>query len=244
VPLLDGPPPLDALCAEGAVAVFLDFDGTLVDIARHPDSIVVPHELGARLETLGARFGGRVALISGRGPDDIQRHLGRPAIAMAGSHGIARMTADGRSLGGQPEPLPDDAVAQIRTFCARHGFELEAKPHGAALHYRAAPHLEALGEDFARRLAADYGLQVKRGKCVVELVRQGADKGGAVRAFMEAEPFAGAKPVFVGDDLTDEDGFAAVAELGGFGVLVGDREPTHAHFALPDVSAVHDWLGL
>ena len=95
-----------------------------------------------------------------------------------------------------------------------------------------------------RTIAAREGLAVKTGKCVVELVHEGADKGGAVRAFMEQPPFAGARPVFIGDDVTDEDGFAGCTQAGGFGVLVGDERETAAEFRLADVDAVYDWLEL
>jgi trehalose 6-phosphate phosphatase len=93
-------------------------------------------------------------------------------------------------------------------------------------------------------LAARHGLAVKRGKFVAELVRPGADKGAAVRAFMSAPPFAGAMPVFVGDDVTDEDGFAEAMRHGGLAITVGPRDSRLAAYGLADPSAVHHWLGL
>ncbi|QYU71248.1 hypothetical protein J4558_01785 [Leptolyngbya sp. 15MV] len=93
-------------------------------------------------------------------------------------------------------------------------------------------------------LAARHGLKVKRGKFVAELVRPGADKGAAVRAFMAEMPFAGSRPVFIGDDVTDEDGFAAASEQGGLAITVGPRDSRLARFGLADPSAVRDWLGL
>ena len=133
----------------------------------------------------------------------------------------------------------------MRAFAAaRPGLEYEAKAFGGALHYRAAPELEDAAIAFAERQALLHGLWLKPGKCVVELVNRGADKGGAVRAFMEEEPFAGALPVFVGDDLTDEDGFRAVGELGGFGVIVGARAGTLARHSLESPAKVLEWLEL
>jgi trehalose 6-phosphate phosphatase len=238
------PPQLDTLTDQGPLALFLDFDGTLVELADLPTSVSVPARLGQRLERLSSRLGGRLALISGRAVADLETYLGELRVARAGSHGLARFTADGAVLGAEPSGLPDAASGSLETFAAAHGFVLERKPHGAALHYRTAPHLEAQGLEFADRLARSHGLQVKRGSYVAELVSQDADKGAAVRAFMDVPPFAGSRPVFVGDDLTDEDGFAAASALGGFGVLVGNREPTAAAYRLADAAEVYRWLDL
>jgi trehalose 6-phosphate phosphatase len=241
---LEHPPQLSALCKTGPVALFLDFDGTLVALAERPDAILVPPGLGEQLCLLADRLDGRLALVSGRSLADVERHLGKLGIACAGSHGIARRLADGSALGAEPGTLPPEVGTALRGFADEHGFALEEKAHGAALHFRAAPHLEARGREFAEELAAIHGLTAKRGKFVIEIVRPGADKGGAVRAFMGLAPFRGALPVFLGDDLTDEDGFAAAQDLGGFGILVGDRRPTAARYGLPDEVAAREWLGL
>ncbi len=121
---------------------------------------------------------------------------------------------------------------------------MEGKPHGVALHYRANPSLEDHGLAFAEKLAETSGLAVKRGKCVIEFVQPGADKGAAVRAYMTHVAFMGAFPIFIGDDVTDEDGFAAVDEFGGVGILVGDRQTTLAQWHLEGPQQVHEWLGL
>ncbi len=241
---LPPPPSLSALCAEGPVAVFLDFDGTLVDIAPTPDSIDVPATLAASLRDLSQRLEGRFALISGRAISDIESHTGALAIARAGSHGADRLLADGSPLSVAPSPLPEDIRKQIARFAETEGFALEKKPHGAALHYRADPSLEERGLAFADGLARAHGLAIKRGKCVIEFVQPGADKGSAVRAYMSHVAFMGAFPLFIGDDVTDEDGFAAVDEFGGAGILVGDRQPTLAHWRLEGPEQVHEWLGL
>jgi trehalose 6-phosphate phosphatase len=238
---LPSPPPLGEIAEP---AVFVDFDGTLVAIAATPDAILVPGDLAARLGALAARLEGRLALVSGRATGDLERHLGSLPFARAGSHGSERFTADGEELGAAPEPIPADAVAALRAFAGHPGILYEAKPLGGALHYRAAPELAPAVNELAEGLAHEHGLSVKLGKCVTELVRPGADKGAAVRAFMADDDFAGALPVFVGDDLTDEDGFAAAADLGGFGVLVGDARPTSARYRLASVTEVHHWLAL
>ncbi len=242
----DLPPPPDpnALFAEGPIALFLDFDGTLVDIAPTPDSIEVPGDLATRLAALAARYEGRVALISGRAISDLERHLGPVNIACAGSHGSDCRAADGQPIGETPDGLPDQVLQAIADFAAANDVAREDKPHGAALHFRANPSLEDVGVAFATDLAARHDLDIKRGKCVIELVSRGDGKAGAVRAFMQTEAFKGARPIFVGDDVTDEDGIRAAAELGGFGVAVGERPSENAIYGLARPAAVHHWLEL
>ena len=140
--------------------------------------------------------------------------------------------------------FPEVAEA-VRAFAERRaGLAYEAKSHGAALHYRAAPQLEAEAIAFVERVAAEHGLAVKRGKCVAELVPRGADKAAAVHAFMGEKAFRGALPIFIGDDATDEDGFRAATELGGFGIVVGERPSPFARYRLSTPAEVHAWLEL
>ena len=242
---LPPPPPLADLAEAGPVALFLDFDGTLVAIADGPDAIVVPDGLARALEASSERLAGRLALISGRALDDLAKHLGPLALAQAGSHGAHRVTAAGEVLGDRPRPLDPAVVAALAEFAAvTDGVVKETKEHGGALHYRGNPASEPQVIAFMEETARANDLAVKRGKCVVELVRPGADKGGAVAAFLAIAPFQGALPVFIGDDVTDEDGFKAATKAGGFGICVGDRGETAARYALPDPAAVHDWLQL
>ena len=239
---LPAPPALGALIEGGPLALFLDFDGTLVELAAGPDDIAVPQGLVEALDRLSARLGGRLALVSGRAIVDLEKHLGPLALARAGSHGADCRLADGTVLGAAPTGLTRDALAELAAFAEAEGFMREDKPHGGALHYRHDPSLEAKGLAFAETFAARQGLTVKRGKCVIEFVASGADKGGAVAALMAEPPFAGALPVFVGDDVTDEDGFRAAGQLGGFGVLVGDREGSQARYGLDRPADVYRWL--
>lgn len=186
-----------------------------------------------------------MALVSGRSAADIAEHLGPPEVALAGSHGLERLSADGTPLGARPTAIPGETAEAIRRFAASHsGLIYEHKSYGAALHYRAALKLEGEAIAFMEQLAASDGLAVKHGKCVVELVQPGADKGAAVQAFMREPAFAGATPIFVGDDITDEDGFRAVKELGGFGVIVGERPSAFARYRLATPAEVHEWLEL
>jgi trehalose 6-phosphate phosphatase len=239
--VLPPPPPLAEIDRS---ALFLDFDGTLVAIADTPDAIEVPADLAARLGSLATRMNGRLALISGRAVDDLGQHLGAMSFALAGSHGTERYGADGALIGDEPAPIPPDVNEALREFAEREGVMYERKPHGGALHFRAHPERMEAVNRFAEKLAREHGLSVKVGKQVTELVYPGVDKGGAVRAFMHNAEFTGATPVFIGDDLTDEDGFAAAADLGGFGVIVGNRRPTAARYQLASVAQVHQWLGL
>lgn len=241
---LPPPPPFDRLLAKGPVALFLDFDGTLIDIAETPDSIAVPADLARQLAALSARLDGRLALVSGRSIENLEAHLGPLSLACAGSHGAARRAADGAWLGKQPSPIDVSIVGEVESFAAEAGAAFEPKEHGAALHSRAAPSIEEHCGLFMDDLASRHGLAVKRGKFVAELVRPGADKGAAVRAFMASEPFIDATPVFVGDDVTDEDGFESVIAVGGMAVTVGPRDSKRATFGLADPAAVHHWLGL
>lgn len=196
------------------------------------------------LAKLNARIGERLALVSGRSIADLEQHLGPVPLAIAGSHGADKRLADGQILGEPPKGVSDALLQSMRVFASEHGAALEEKPHGLALHYRANPELEDSVIRFAEDAARQHGLSAKRGKCVVELVERGANKGAAVETFMAEAPFAGATPWFIGDDVTDEDGFRACLAMGGGAVLVGERDNSCANYALPGVVAVHDWLEL
>lgn len=237
------PPALSDLLASGPVALFCDFDGTIVAIADNPEAIVVGPGLGARLAALAERLGGALAVVSGRSIDDLQRFLGPAAIHWAGSHGAEVRTAAGGTLMAA-RALPDAVVEALGGFAAAEELYHEVKAHGAALHYRARPDCEEKAERFAADLAEAHGLATKPGKCVIELVWPGANKGRAVEALAGRAPFAGAMPVFLGDDVTDEDGFAACTGRGGFGIAVGERPSAGARYGLGSVCEVHAWLGL
>ena len=234
------PPPPGLL--EGA-ALFLDFDGTLVDLAETPDSIRVSPELGPLLERLRHRLDGRIAIVSGRSLADLERHVPASGIAFSGSHGLELQFAGGTRL---PLSVPiglDDVRARVDAFAeADEGLLVEEKPAGIALHYRLAPEWAERAAAFIGDLAAERGWSVQPGNMVVELRPSGATKGDALRAFMTEPKFSAARPVFVGDDLTDEHGFAAAAKLGGAGILVGPSRETAALYRLGSVGAVKAWL--
>ncbi|MBX7540223.1 trehalose-phosphatase [Qipengyuania sphaerica] len=241
---LPSPPDLADLLSVGPVALFLDFDGTLVGIAPRPGDIDVPDGLADRLHDLRDRLLGRLALVSGRALDDLEIHLGAVSIAKAGSHGASRFLADGSRLGAAPSGLPEAAVEELRDFANQHDLYYETKSHGGALHFRGEPEKEQATLAFARQVADRHDLDVTSGKSVAELVRPGANKGAALKAFMAVEPFIGSTPVFIGDDVTDEHGMAAAIEFAGFGIAVGERASEAARYHLQDVEAVHNWLNL
>lgn len=236
-------PPPPASLLDGA-ALFLDFDGTLVELAETPDSIRVSPTLRPLLDRLGRRLGGRLAIVSGRSLADLDGHLPSAGIAFSGSHGLELKLADGTKL---PLSVPiglDDVFARVRAFAAaRDGLIAEEKPAGIALHYRRAPDLAGEAARFIATLAGERGFSVQHGNMVSELRPIGATKGDALKAFMSEPEFADARPVFVGDDLTDEHAFAAAAELSGAGVLVGPPRDTAARYRLASVAAVAAWLG-
>ncbi len=224
-------------------ALFLDFDGTLVEIAPHPDAIEVSPDLPQLLRALSEKLDGRLAIISGRALADLDRHLGHLDIAMAGSHGGEFRHAGSSEILSLADPLPGEIEHGLRAIAEDHGGLLvEPKPFSAAIHYRSRPEAEADVVARAGLLARSAGLALKHGKMVAELVMPGSDKGNAVRRFMEMPEFSGTRPIFVGDDVTDEDAFRIVLDHEGGGILVGPERETAALWRLPGVADVHAWL--
>lgn len=225
-------------------AWFLDVDGTLIEIAPTPSAIHIPEELPPLLQRLSDAHGGAVALVSGRSLDNLRQLVMPFDPPAAGLHGLEWRDASGK-IGRVRAPSGlDDIRRRLEEEAGRFvGLLLEDKGCALALHYRQAPHLA----DHVRHVAEtavlghpEYGLVV--GKMVVEVKPKGADKGGAVDVFMQDLPFNGRRPVFVGDDTTDEDGFAAVNRWGGVSVLVGPSRETQARYRLPDIEACRIWL--
>lgn len=224
-------------------SLFLDFDGTLVEIAERPDAVVVEAHLVSLLDRLASRLEGRLAIVSGRGASELATFLGAPGFLISGSHGAELRRANGRV--DAPKPTPSIAAARvaIAEFAeGRPGLLVEEKPLGVALHFRNAPEAAASAEALARRIASDTGLVLQEGKMVFELRMAGSDKGRAIATLLSAPPFLGSRPVFIGDDVTDEAGFETVRALSGAGVLVGEPRETAASHRLGSVTAVLAWL--
>ncbi len=227
------------------IALFLDFDGTLVPHEDHPGAVQVDLPLRTLLGELREATSGALALISGRSISDIDALCSPARFAVAGQHGAERRSVDGTMHFHAPlaERLHVPA-AQLRRFVERHpGLLLEEKGTSVALHYRNAPELAEAAEVEARRVLASLGeeFELQGGKFVFELRPSGRDKGTAIAEYLAEEPFAGRQPVFAGDDLTDELGFALVNSRGGHTIKVGAGS-TRARWRLADAEAVRRWL--
>ncbi|WP_245638349.1 trehalose-phosphatase [Croceicoccus bisphenolivorans] len=230
------PPPLDP----SRDALFLDFDGTLVPLAERPEAVHVPDTLIERLHRLADRLDGRLAIVSGRYIADLDG-FGLGALPVAGSHGGEWRLADGEHC-ALPRPKSLDAAREafVAFSAAREGVIFEDKPLGAALHFRLAPQHADASIALAREHAA--GLHLQPGHEMIEVRVPGVHKGTAIARLMDVPPFAGHRPVFLGDDVTDEDGFAAVTSLEGHGVLIGPVRESRAAYRLSDPAAVKAWL--
>jgi trehalose 6-phosphate phosphatase len=226
-------------------AFFLDVDGTLLEIAEHPRAVRMPAGLVETLRAVVEDAGAPLALVSGRAILDLDRLFAPLRLPTAGQHGAERRDAAGAV---HHTPPPGEGLTaiheEIEAFVSRHpGLMLENKGAALCVHYRRAPGLAALVEGCVRQ-AADAlgeGYAVQPGKMVFELRPAAADKGRAIAAFLEEPPFRGRRPVFVGDDATDEHGFELVNARGGHAVKVGAGE-TCARWRLADAASVVRWL--
>lgn len=233
------PPPL-----KRDISLFLDLDGTLVDLIDRPDDVRADAGLRDLLTTVEGRLEGRLAIVSGRSLAQLDRILGPVArsLALSGSHGCEYRLDGGIEQPPRPAAL-DLATEEMRRFAERYDeVLLEEKTFGVGLHYRLKPEVEADAHVLAGELAARYGLFLQRGKMMVELRPHGHDKGVAIRHLMTTLPLSTAPPLFAGDDVTDEKGFEAVAAMGGHGILVGPARHSAAGFRLDDPRAVRNWL--
>ncbi|MBC7803822.1 MAG: trehalose-phosphatase [Candidatus Parcubacteria bacterium] len=219
-------------------ALFLDFDGTMVDIAPQPNAVEVPRPLIAVLRELKVYLQGAVAVISGRPIAQLDAFLQPLELAIAGVHGAERRDASGQLHLLNTHPL-DQVEAAARALTLAHSELLVENKRGSiALHYRQRPDLEALCVSTMQdAVSVSPGLTLLRGKMVVEAKPGGASKGRAIEDFLREPPFAGRTPVFIGDDITDEVGFSTVQRLGGIGVKVGDG-PSVAWRRIADPTAL------
>jgi len=237
------PPPDGSLLRDAAL--FLDLDGTLLDIKDLPHDVVADQETRDLLSRVERHLDGRLAVVSGRSLSQIDDILGPIAedLAISGSHGCEHRWKGIWARPNRPAEL-DHATARMRDFAGvRQGVLLEEKSFGAALHYRLKPEAEQDAHALAEELARDLGLVLQTGKRMVELRVAGGDKGVAVHRLMGAPAMRGSTPVFIGDDVTDEAGFVAAQELGGCAIVVGHaNRVTAANFRLESPSALRAWL--
>jgi trehalose 6-phosphate phosphatase len=242
---IDPPPP----APQRNWAYFLDFDGTLVDIADRPEGVRVKQELVSLLSGIDKVTGDAVVLVSGRPISDLDSYLEPLKLRASGLHGLEyRLDPNGPVVSCGPSPAAlDTARSALAAFARRHeGVQIEDKGKSIAVHFRRAPELEAqaqrVTDDALHALGPEF--VCLSGKMVFELKPRIAHKGRAVDKFMRFSAFSNRLPVFVGDDVTDEDGFGACNARGGVTVRVGNgNRPTQATFRLRDVEAVEDWLG-
>lgn len=238
-------PPADLLNPDPSrgASLFLDFDGTLVEIADTPDAVVVDARVIPLLGRLSALLGGRIAIVSGRSVSEVRALLAPAVLTVAGSHGL-EVAAPGEPVRAPERTVAlDAALVAAGVLAARHpGVLVEDKPYGVGLHYRGAPAAAADAAALADALAAEHGLTVQHGKMVVELRLPGHDKGSAVVSLMAEPERRHTRPVFMGDDVTDEAGFIAAASFGGVGILIGPARESAARYRLDSVTDALAWL--
>jgi len=243
-----GTEPGDLPRSAAGLALFLDIDGTLIDIAPTPDSVVIPPGLPAMLAALHERTGGALALLTGRDLMTVDAMFAPFRLPVGAIHGALLRDGDGRVAGAPPHPALDAVRRRLETFATERPTALvEDKGNAIAVHFRLDPSLAGETEAVVRAAAAEAGegLSVQPGKMVFEIRPSGADKGRALAAFMGLPAFRGRRPVAVGDDLTDESMFRVALETGGLALRVGVPPAggrSVAQRGFDGTAAVRDWL--
>ncbi len=221
-------------------SLFLDFDGTLVDIADRPDGIRIPDRLHGLLARAFDRLDGRVALVSGRTVDELRAFLPRFEGPLIGAHGAERWVEGRMERAGE---FDADRIAGLQRLVAdfavlQPAFLVENKPTGVVLHYRQAQEQGALAMHFMESLvAASDGFKLQPALCAYEIKPDGVGKDIALAALLDNPPFAGSRPVFAGDDLTDEPALELVQARKGVGIKIGTAESV-ARYRLSDPAAL------
>lgn len=224
--------------------LFLDVDGTLLEPTDTPSHTVSDPEIKALLRDVSERLGGALALISGRRIETLDELFAPLRLPAAGLHGVERRKDGGEMQGASfVDSQLDGARLALRSLVEAHpGTLMEDKERTIAVHFRMAPQFEEAIRraivDIAKPLGSNYHIQ--GGDKLFEIKPRGFTKATAIKAFMKEPPFSGRLPVFLGDDLTDQDGFAMVEAHGGISIAVGDR--VRGQYRLADVAAVRAWL--
>ncbi|MEK0265081.1 trehalose-phosphatase [Stenotrophomonas rhizophila] len=233
---------------DDACALFLDVDGTLIEFADDPESVVLLPDVREAIGRISDRLDGAVALISGRPLAQLDALFAPLNLPAAGLHGHEVRNHEQRAQSSDPSADTSEWLHALHQQAMRFahgtpGVLVEDKGRSLALHWRGAPHAANDVRAFAERhIRGHAGYRLQPGDHVIEFLPEGSDKGRAMRQLMLQPPFRDRMPVFVGDDLTDEFGFGAANDLHGWSVLVGEREPSDAVFALPTIRSVHAWL--
>jgi trehalose 6-phosphate phosphatase len=234
------PPPLDQ------TALLLDIDGTLLDLAPTPREVWVPPDLANTLSRLLMRTSGALALVSGRSLNDIDLIFAPEQFPAVGGHGAEmRLSTDSEAVATHAPPMDKELKRRLAAIAKLSpGILLEDKGYSLALHYRLAPHAEKAIYEAVSLIRADLPsaqIEVLPGKCVCEIKHSGFNKASGVVELMTHEPFRGRRPIFIGDDVTDESVFAIMPDFGGLAFSVGRRAHGVAgHFDEP--RDVREWL--
>ncbi len=238
--MMQTPPPSPSL----EWCLFLDVDGTLIELTDSPLQTVADQELKALLGLVNERLGGAVALVSGRSIEYLDALFEPLRLPAAGLHGVERRKASGGMQGASFVDTRLDRVraAVLALASAHRGTLVEDKGRTIAVHFRMAPRHEASIRESLEAIAAPLGTwyHVQEGNMVLEIMPRGFNKGAAVKEFMKEPPFSGRRPVFVGDDLTDQGGFRVAEDQGGVSIAVGDR--VQGQYRVDDSAAVRRWL--
>lgn len=226
--------------------MFLDVDGTILEIAETPQAVHVPESLKILLNALCLRLDGALALVSGRSIADLDRLFAPFRFCVAGVHGSERREPAGCVVHGQVDgAVLDGARGELATLVSEFpGLLLEDKQVALAVHFRRAPELRTSVRERMAELTARLGPEfvLQPGKCVFEIRPAAWTKATAIEKFMERPPFSGRTPIFVGDDSTDEAGFAWVNGNDGLSIRVGGALHTIAQYSFESVPETHAWL--
>ncbi|TPW30724.1 trehalose-phosphatase [Pararhizobium mangrovi] len=224
-------------------AIFLDFDGTLVDFAEDPEAVTLDTPVRETLDRLHTRFSGALALVSGRAVASLDRLTAPLRLPAAGVHGLEMRVRDTVTTNEEEAARLKPARALLeREMGDGERIRVEDKGGAIVLHYRGAPEAADRARTLAEAAAGeDVGLVATSGHAIAEIRPKAITKAGAIAMLLDHAPFAGRLPVFLGDDVTDEDGFRAAQDAGGYGIKVGEGE-TAARYRLASIAAVHEWL--
>jgi trehalose 6-phosphate phosphatase len=223
-------------------ALYLDFDGTLVDLAPTPDAVRTAPGLVELLTELHGLLGGALAIVTGRRLESVDPFLAPLRLCGAGLHGAQMRLSPGQlDEAAFPAEIGRLAAELRATYSGDSRILVEDKGAAVALHFRLAPERTEECSALMRRLALAHGLDVIAGHAVIEARPRGVNKGVGVHRLDEVTPFAGRAPVFAGDDTTDEDAIRVAQALDGIGIRVGSTHSAARH-RLADVAAVHRWL--
>ncbi|MCQ8873447.1 trehalose-phosphatase [Mesorhizobium sp. LMG17149] len=228
----------------GEWALFLDIDGTLLEHAEHPDAVSVSDELRSLLQGLDRKLNGALAFITGRSVAAVD-HLFQPLkLRAAGLYGLEHRLLPDDDVEIADEPADIAALADEIEAELGRGAYIERKGRVLAIHTRAAPHLLPRATQLVEQALAGLpkGYRVVAGNAGVELLPLEAAKGAAIRRFMEIAPFAGRRPVFLGDDTSDENGFETINDAGGISIRVKPPAQTTAQYGLAGVAETLAWL--